>query len=131
VARKPRLTLDGSVYLLKLGIEDKVVYKVGVTSYTVANRVLGIIESVWKSYGYFPRVDILYQARTRHPYAVEASIHERLRDMGLGYHSKEEFSGSTELFQGELGEIRSVVTQEVERGQDVREETLDRISDVM
>ena len=130
--KKPRIVLDGSVYLLLMCIDGVEVYKVGVTAKTVGGRCLGIIESVWSVYGYFPRVEILFQERTRHHYEVESEIHRVLRERGYSYRSGLEFSGSTELFHGiELKDILKVMRECLDAGGNVSKESVDRISTVM
>lgn len=132
--RKPRVMVDGTVYLIRLWIDGTEVYKVGVTTHSVARRVLGIIESVWRTYGYFPRVDIVYQCRTRNHYGVEAKVHEELRGMDYGYRSGFEFSGSSELFKGDGLDnemVIGIIDKWIGSDEAVSAESIDRISDVM
>lgn len=130
----PRVFVDGNVYLIKLGIDGKEVYKVGVTTYSVARRVLGIVEDVWKNYGYFPHVEIIHERRTRNHYGVEANVHDVLRDMGYGYSSGYAFNGSTELFWCDGLDDRTmidVIDRVVSTDDAVSAESIDRVSDIM
>jgi len=129
---KPRIVLDGRVYLIRLWIDDRSVYKVGVTAGTVARRVLGIIESVWQGYGYFPRAEIVGEWRTRNHYDVEGSVHQVLREKGYGYRSRNDFSGSGELFDGiALDILVALIKESVDRDDEVSEDSIDRLSVAM
>lgn len=89
---------SGTVYVLEIKLEGEIVYKVGVTVYSVSRRVLQIIEGMHKSYGYFPEVRILKQDKTRHHFKVEKAIHNQLDEWK--YVPDFVFTGSTELFKG-------------------------------
>jgi len=89
---------SGTVYMLKIHLGDEVVYKVGVTVYSVARRVLQIIEGMYKVYGYFPEVHVVRQEKTKSHFKCETAIHNQLCDWQ--YVPLGAFTGSTELFKG-------------------------------
>ena len=95
---KPKVKKDGVVYILKIWLDGKVIYKIGATSRIVSARVLEIIGSFNGVYGYFPRVEVLKQTRIREYYKAEAELHRIYRP--YKFECKEGVSGGSELFAG-------------------------------
>lgn len=89
---------SGTVYVLRIMLDDIVTYKVGITTFSVTRRVLQIIEGIYKGYGYFPEVRIVREDKTKNHFKVETAIHNQLMD--YSYTPLETFTGSSELFRG-------------------------------
>ncbi len=94
---------NGTVYLLQLQLGDDKVYKIGCTANTVGKRAMQVIESIEKTYGYYPRVEVLQEWKCANYYQVENSIHKAMEE--YRYVTAEEFSGHTEIYSCEYGII--------------------------
>lgn len=119
VNKKAEHKSDGLLYVLYLWIDDIVVYKVGVTSRLVQDRVVEILTSYWIKYRIFPK---LYPKRYRHTEAVytkEAMMHKYFDK----YRHKfdKEFSGCTEFFVGVDEDELLAVYDDVMKGIDVND----------
>lgn len=96
--------VNGTVYLLEIELEGKVVYKVGVTANAlVKTRVLQLIDGMEKVYGYYPKVTVRAEEKCSNYYQVESMVHRELED--YSYEACEVFGGCTELFIGEYAII--------------------------
>jgi len=90
---------SGILYILVMEIEDKTVYKVGVTQRAkIEDRVCEILASFFKSYRYFPWTRPKRFKKTNDVYEKEAKMHKYLSE--YKYEPEKKFGGSTEFFCG-------------------------------
>ena len=106
---------SGTVYILEIMLEQFTVYKIGVTTRSVAKRALQIIEGIYKMYGYFPEVRIIREDKTKNHFKVETRLHNLFVDNK--YDPEFAFTGSTELFIGVTldevcDEYRKLITED-------------------
>ena len=107
-APKGKNRKDGVVYVVRVELDDEVLYKVGATQYSAVKRVLQIIEHITTVYGYFPKCKIVKQERCKNYYQVEKVIHKELEAYGYEYNCKKKWNGSTEVFKCELAILLEV-----------------------
>lgn len=86
----------GILYILIIEIEDKTVYKIGVTKRNIQDRVSEILISFWHQYRYFPYCKPKRFTRTTEVYKKEAMMHKYFADKK--YCSEHIFGGCSELF---------------------------------
>jgi len=88
---------EGRVYLLKLHLDDKTVYKIGITfSERVEDRMVEILLSFFKTYRYIPKTVLKKNIKTKIPRTFEKHIHYMLKDYSYTFSKK--FNGYTEFF---------------------------------
>jgi len=88
---------EGRVYLLKLHLDDKTVYKIGITfSERVEDRMMEILLSFFKAYRYIPKTVLKKNIKTKIPRTFEKHIHHMLKDYSYTFSKK--FNGYTEFF---------------------------------
>lgn len=94
--KKPKQSWDGFVYIIKIHVVSRVVYKIGTTNRTVKTRVLEIAGELIEILGHIPKIEILREKQTKDNYAIEASVlsqTQRYRcNLGMG-----EWAGESEL----------------------------------
>lgn len=92
----------GIVYILKMMLGDRedptVVYKIGVTTRKIEERVLELVVSHFKIHRWFPQVVPRKFTRTTCYYEIEKELHDLYE--GYRYNASEKIDGYTELFVG-------------------------------
>lgn len=91
-------TTKGILYLLVLEIEDTVVYKVGMTTRDIEDRVAEILKDYFKKYRYFPKCTPKRFTKTEDVFGKEAMMHRILKE--YKFKAVKKFDGSNELFSG-------------------------------
>ena len=94
---------NGTVYVLQIELEAKILYKIGSTGRSANKRAQEILGEIEYKYGYFPRTKIVKRIQCVDYYKVEAALHERFKKNW--YKTKHEFTGHTELFDITLADI--------------------------
>ena len=127
MARKRRSRLpkgiqrkNGTVYIVSVEIEGKVLYKVGATAGNVRRRVLQVIESIEQAYGYFPRCAVIVGSKCKNYYQVERKIHKALVE--YAYCTECTFSGSTELFECDEEVVRKAYKECISADEEVEKD---------
>ena len=72
--KKPKEAWDGFVYIIKIHVVSRVVYKIGTTNRTVKTRVLEIAGELMEIIGHIPKIEILREKQTKDNYAIEAAV---------------------------------------------------------
>ena len=54
------------VYILKIGLKEETLYKIGITGRRLHTRIIEIIASFLHTYGYAPSIEILRGDKTKH-----------------------------------------------------------------
>ena len=111
--KEPKHKLNGTVYVLRMELESRIVFKVGATSRSAKIRCQEILGEIYDYYGYFPKTIIVKQQTCKNYYKVEAAIHARLKSKQ--YRLKAEFSGSSEIFEVGIGELEHVYIDEINK----------------
>jgi hypothetical protein len=96
VGGKVKKDSGGIVYILIMEIEGDTVYKIGITTRKVEERVCEIITSFWKKYRYFPRTETKRFKTTTGIFDKEAALHSHFSN--CRYKPKYKTDGSEELF---------------------------------
>ena len=104
--KKARKKHKGIVYVLEIDLEDKKLIKVGITTRRIEDRVCEILTAVWKKYRIFPQCCVKRFTSFDNPAAIEASIHDKLKE--FRYKTLHKFSGSTEFFFLPLADVVTV-----------------------
>lgn len=107
----------GILYILIVKIGDIEVYKVGVTSRKIEDRVCEIATSFFHSYRYFPYIYPKKFTTVDAVYNKEAQMHNLLKE--YRYEPKHKFSGSTEFFVGVPLDTVLDLYMKVIKGEDV------------
>ena len=89
---------SGILYIMRFWLDDRVIYKIGVTKRKPEERLMDILLSFYKVYRYVPRCDIKRFTTTDNVYAKESIFHKCLK--AYSFSSDKRFSGATELFCG-------------------------------
>jgi hypothetical protein len=95
---------SGILYVLELQLEDKALVKIGVTQRDkVEERVCEILTSIWKRYRIFPQCYVKRYRTVSDVYGKEKQLHDLFEE--YRYSTEYKFSGSTEIFDIELGKV--------------------------
>ena len=86
------------LYLLELTIDGQDVYKIGITTRNIEQRVCEILSSHFGSYRYFPYCRPKRFRKTTNAYEYEQLLLDYFKEFKFTPYSK--FSGSTELLSG-------------------------------
>lgn len=89
---------EAMLYLLELEIDGTTVYKIGITSRKIEERVTEILSSHFGIYRYFPYCRPKRFRKLENAYEHEQALHKYLKE--YQYHPYNKFDGSTELFTG-------------------------------
>ena len=93
---------SGILYMLLIDLEDKRLVKFGFTCREhVEDRICEILTSCWKTYRVFPRCETKRFRTVDNVEAKEALLLEFFKE--FRYETKNKFSGSTELFDLDVG----------------------------
>ena len=111
---------NGTVYMVAIEIEGRVLYKVGATGGNPRKRVMQVVESIEQAYGYFPRCEVIEDSKCKNYYQVERKIHTALAE--YAYCTKEAFSGSTELFECDVSVVRQVYKECISADEGIEED---------
>lgn len=108
ISTKEECINDGIVYLLVIRLEDGTeVYKIGITTRKIQERVVEILTSFWTQYRYFPYCKTKRYRSTNNIFEKEAKIHKELSEYRHEFNKK--FGGSSECFSGiELDKVVEV-----------------------
>lgn len=99
ISAKDECVSEGIVYLLVIRLEDDTeVYKIGVTTRKIQERVGEILASFWTQYRYFPYCKPKRFRSTNDIFEKEAKIHKELAEFSYEFDKK--FGGSSEFFSG-------------------------------
>lgn len=99
ISTKDERISDGIVYLLVVRLEDGTeVYKIGVTTRKIQERVGEILTSFWTQYRYFPYCKPKRFRTTSDIFEKEAKIHKELAEYRYEFDKK--FGGHSECFSG-------------------------------
>lgn len=87
---------EAILYLLELDIDGKRVYKIGITSRKIEDRVVEILTSHFSIYRHFPYCRPKRFRHVSNTYEKEQELHKYLDE--YRYEPYNKFDGSTELF---------------------------------
>jgi len=88
---------DGRLYILKMYIDNQIVYKIGITkSERIEDRMCEILTSFFKVYRYIPKTVLKRHIKTKIPNTMERHLHHILKDYSITFDKK--FNGYTEFF---------------------------------
>ena len=90
-----KLSDETILYILVLNIDDQEVYKIGITSRNIEDRVCEILSSHFGIYRYFPYCRPKRFRKTVNAYEYEQALLEYFKEYQFTPYNK--FSGSTEL----------------------------------
>ena len=109
--------VNAILYVLYLDLEDKRLYKIGVTRRAIEDRVMEILESIFTSYQIFPFCKPKRYQRTSDAFEKEKMMHEYFRN--YRYECGSAFSGSTEIFYDVDPEVLLDIYDRVVAGEDL------------
>lgn len=96
----------GIVYLIRMELDDGlVVWKIGITTRKIEDRLQEIVISFFKKYRYIPRTSVKKFSSCDNYFEVETRLHKEYKDSS--YKFDKVFSGSCEFFS-DLDEDRLV-----------------------
>lgn len=65
---------NGFVYIIKIVVNQEVIYKIGTTNRTPLRRMLEIAEDLHKVLAYIPKMTLIRQKQTHDNYKIEAAV---------------------------------------------------------
>jgi hypothetical protein len=106
---------EGTLYLLEIGIDGKMVTKIGVTGRKIEDRVVEITASCFKKYRYFPYVKPKRFRVVEEVYKKEAVLLQYFKPWK--YESMNKFGGCQELIDLPVDEIVPVYEELLLQGE--------------
>lgn len=108
-----------TLYLLEIGIDDKVILKIGITSKNVKERMIGIASSAFSKYRYMPYIKPKRYRKVDNTRVKEQKILNYCKE--YAYTAEHLFGGCTELLDMDL-DLLVKVYEDVVAGKELVED---------
>lgn len=118
INKKVQKDSAGILYILIMQIGEDTVYKIGMTTRAIEDRVVEILTSFWKKYRYFPRTETKRFKTTDNVFAKESAMHFHFDN--VKYIPQYKTDGSNELFLiDDLDHLLDIYSRCID-GEDIR-----------
>lgn len=96
--RKPnKVKYNGWVYIIKIYLDNDIIFKPGTTNRTPIRRMLEIAEEMNRALGYIPKMILIRGKQTKDNYKVEAELLKQTEQYRYTLNCVNEVTGESEL----------------------------------